>query len=91
MSSEPSATGVVEELGDLRVQAVGEVHAAAVDADDRERRAAGSRVALDDLVRHPNDRARDIVAVEHDLFRCIQRRPSFLASRDRVKGSRQGL
>jgi hypothetical protein len=30
------------------------------------------RVALHHLVRHANDRARDIVAVEHDLFGCVQ-------------------
>src|SRR5665213_506670 len=70
------------------MEPAGERHAAAVDTDDRE---GGGRigVALDDLVGHSNESTRDIVAVEHDLFRCIQLRASFLASRDRVKGGRE--
>jgi hypothetical protein len=47
------------------------VNSAAVYTDKRQRQIAIG-VALDDLVSHANDRARDIVAVEHDLLRCVQ-------------------
>jgi hypothetical protein len=64
---------LVEQLGDLGVQAAGEMNAAAVDADDRDGRTRIG-IAFDDLVGHSSERTRDIVAVEHDLFPCIQLR-----------------
>ena len=67
---------------DERVQARGEVRAAAVDAHERDGPAG---VLLDDLVRDAHERAADVVLVEDDP-RCGHI-GSFLASRDRVKGT----
>jgi hypothetical protein len=78
MSSEPAAR--------LRCRR-GEVNAAAVDADDRERSSRRRRVALDDLVRDTRQRSRDVARSRTTVSGTSALCTSFLASRDRVKGT----
>ena len=54
------------QLADQGVQALGEQRAAGVDADQGE--ALGARVLLDDLVGDPDQRAPQLIALEHDLL-----------------------
>ena len=56
---------VLEQVAHEAVQAVGEVGAAAVDADEGDRAA---RVLLHDLVRDPDERPAHVVLVEDDLL-----------------------
>ena len=75
-------------LLDQAPQAMGERHAARVDADERD--GVELLVALDDLVRDPRECARDRVAVEQEpagLRRHADASFSFPASLDRVKGN----
>ncbi len=58
--------------------------AATVDADDRDTLIAG--IALGDLVSDARQRPPDVSLVEDDLLATLFH-ASFLASRDRVKGS----
>jgi len=56
-----------------------------MDADQRQR--ARSGIFLDDLVRDPHQSATHVVTIENDLFGLVCHSRSFLASRDRVKGT----
>ena len=77
---------MLEQVAEDRVQALGEHRAAALDADDRE--VLRALVLLDDLVCDPHQGAPHVVAVEDDLApSSFTSCPSFLASRDRVKGA----
>ena len=82
MSTEPSGTAESSSSPVSGVQPLGEVRAAAVDADERD---GAVGVLLDDLVGDPHERAAHVIAVEDDRrgFQLC----SFLASRDRVKGA----
>ena len=53
----------VQQVRHEPMQARGEMRAAAVDAHQRD---ASVRILLDDLVRHPHERAPDVVLVEDD-------------------------
>ncbi len=78
---------LVQEIAEERVQAPGEHRAAPVDPDDRE--VGRTLVALDDLMGDPHQGAPHVVAVQDDLAVVVHVVPSFLASRDRVKGAQR--
>jgi hypothetical protein len=82
-------------FADAPAQPLGQRDAARVDADERD--ALEIRVALDDLVRDPRQRALDVLGVENGLrfrglratqgtLRALLTFDSFPASQDRVKG-----
>jgi hypothetical protein len=85
--------GFGDQLAELRLEALGEVDAAAMDADDcgtagRLPAARGMRVALGYLVCDPRQRSRYVALLEDDRLRHVGHfRTSFLASQDRVKGT----
>ena len=64
MSSCPSASSSPERSADERADALGDRHAAGMDADERDRLEVV--VALDDLVRNPGKRPADRLLVEED-------------------------
>src|SRR5262249_4994447 len=78
----PERDILVEQVADELVQSCGEVRAAAVDAHEGDRAPA---VLLYHLMRDAHERATDVVLVEDNLG--FWQHGSFLASRDRVKGT----
>ena len=77
---------VVQQVAHELVQALGEMGAAAVDADERDGPAG---VLLDDLVRDAYERAADVVLVEDDDLLVGQAVPSWPLGTG-LKGRRQG-